>query len=178
MKIPYAYRPGAGFLFFVAVTVAAMGFASWGLAVPPLERVWQMDIELRSGARGPLDASERALLQDVILRHPEVADFLVEDKHAGIFSDNDNGQIDQRYAYLIRRSPRPRTLEIAYRGTDPDGSVKVKLRAGPTRLKGKTSAQQPLRWRLSDEGPFPQLVELRFKRKGRHTVRVDLVDAP
>lgn len=178
MKTPYAYRPGGGFLLLVSVVAATIAFAAWGLAAPALEQVWRMDIELGSGARGPLDAQERALLQGVITRHPAVADFLVEDKHAGIFSNNDDGQIDEKYAYLIRRGPQPRTLEVTYRGTKPDGAVKVKLRAGAVRTKGVTSADAPLRLELSEEGPFPQLVELRFKRRGRHSVHVRWVDRP
>ena len=187
MTVPYQRRPSAGFGLIIVIIALAVGFVAWGLRTPPLEAVWQMDVELRAGTRPPLSEAERELLQNALLRHPKLGVFLIEDKHAGVFSANDEGRVDGEYADLIRPNPEtPRRLEVLYAGAKKRGAVKVTARTANAESQGMASRKAPFAWDLPEDGPYPQLVELRFakarlgpkKKKRRHPVRIRLVEVP
>lgn len=155
-------RPSVGFLFLVVVAVVAAAFFSWGLSTPPLERAWTTMIDLEAGARGRLDKSERAALAKTLRRHPGLAT-------PGIISANENGRIEKKYAYVVRRSAEdPGVLRVR-------GDVRVVGRIGKDRVDGNATPGEPFEWTLPNDGPFPQLVELRFpKKKKRRAVVVEV----
>ena len=184
MSVPYRVRPSAGFVLLVAVVVATVGFFTWGLRRPRLEEVWRLDIELGLGTRPPLSGSEMRRLQETLVDHPELAGFLAEDQHAGIFSAHDHGRVEGEYAYLVRRSAPPVELVVSYAGARRRGAVAVSARTGRARAEGVALRDRPFAWRLPDDGPFPQLVEVRLAPPADrddgalHPVRIDLRGTP
>ena len=183
MSVPYRKKPSAGFVFLIAVAVATASFFAWGLGRPRLEEVWRLDIELGLGKRPPLSHAEMERLQTVLVDHPAVAEFLTEDKHAGVFSANDDGKVEGEYAYLIRHGGEsPGVLTVSYAGPRKKGTVSVTARTLHSKHEGTTRRGEPYVWRLPDNGPFPQLVEIRLApgdgKKRIHAVRIDLRGAP
>jgi len=184
--IPYRLRPSFGFLYLVLVLAGALAFFGWGLAQPKLDRVAEMLSLLQTGHRDPLSADERALLQDILLRYPELGQSLVENRPSGIFSKNENGRVDEKYAYLIRLTPQdPHFLQVRYAGTSALGRVRVSAWAQGEEQQGEAGPGQNFLWTLPQSGPYPQLVELRFKgqkvKKGNEppaAVRISLEPAP
>ncbi len=155
-------KPSVGFLFLVVVALGAAGFFGWGLMTPPLERAWTTMIDLEAGARGRLDKSERKALTKMLRRHPGLAS-------PGIISANEDGRIEKKYAYVVRRSAKdPGVLRVR-------GDVRVVGRLGNDRVDGNAEPNEPFEWTLPNDGPFPQLVELRFpKKKKRRAVVVEV----
>ncbi|MEE8410230.1 MAG: hypothetical protein V3T05_11535 [Myxococcota bacterium] len=187
MSLSYRARPSIGFLLLVAVAGGTAVFFSWGLRTPPLDEVGRMDIELALGSRPALTGTERDLLQAALVRHAALGAFLIEDKHAGIFSANEDGYVEGKYAYLVRLSADdPAHLAVSYAGTRGYGAVSVHVRTATAKTRGETTSKAPFVWELPSAGPFPQLVEIllakargeRNEKKRRHPVRIDLGGAP
>ncbi len=169
-------RPSVGFLYLVLVGALTIAFFAWAAETPPLDAAWQITIELEAGARGRLEPEERKLVQDVLHRHPALADALVEGRPYGIISPTDRGHVDEKFAYLVRRSAEdPGRIVVHYRGTDDGGKVKVRARVGKARTKGETTTDAPFTF-VAPDTRFPQLIELRFpKKRGRDAVRIEVL---
>lgn len=169
-------RPSLGFVYLVLVAVFTLAFFAWAAATPPLDAAWQITIDLEAGARGRLEPDERQLLQDVLRDHPPFADALVEGRPHGIISPTDGGHVDEKFAYLVRRTADdPAKIRVHYRGTDDGGSVRIRVRVNKTRAKGEAATDAPFTFVAPDDR-FPQLIELRFpKKRGRDAVRIEVV---
>jgi hypothetical protein len=181
--IPYRRKPSVGFVYLLLVVIATAAFFTWGLARPRLEEAWRLDIELGLGKRPPLSKAEMGRLQATLVAHPAVAEFLSEDKHAGVFSANDDGKIEGDYAYLVRQQASdPGVLSVTYAGARKKGAVSVSARTLHAHANGGVRRFKPWTWRLPDDGPFPQLVEIRLTpapdQKQLHPVRIDVRGAP
>lgn len=172
----YRWRPGPGFLvvFFTASVSAA--FFAWGARMPELERVWRIQLGLEAGKRKALSASERAAFSDAIRRHPDLADGMLGARDIGIISAHRDGLIETNYVYLIRKKSSPKyVLELTAtdaRGTKP---IEVEVRTSSAEKKGTVASGAPFVWELPDEGPFPDLIEVRLDAKGkrdRHAIVV------
>jgi hypothetical protein len=160
-------KPSAGFMLLVVVFVGAATFFAWGLATPPLHTAWGTMIDLEAGTRGRLGTKERKALAKVLRRHDGLA-------ASGIISANDSGRVHEKYAYVVRRRAEdPGRIRVT-------GDARVVVRLGRKKVEGRTHADQPFVWDMPDDGPFPQLVELRFpkKKKTRRAVVVEVVKAP
>ncbi|OGQ88507.1 MAG: hypothetical protein A2289_14650 [Deltaproteobacteria bacterium RIFOXYA12_FULL_58_15] len=182
MTISYRKKPSIGFIYLVLVGAVTALFLVWGMRRPALEEVWRMDIELGLGERPPLTADEMALLQSSLTAHPDLALFLGEDQHAGVFSANEDGKVEGSYAYIVRNVDTSGLLVVDYAGVSRKGSVRVTARTVGSRHTGVCRRDEPYTWRLPQEGPFPQLVEIRLApigKKGRPSpVRIDLGGTP
>jgi hypothetical protein len=83
VKLPYRTRPGLGFVFLVVALVVSTTFFAWGWRTPPLERIWQMQLELVLGDRNILTSAERRLLQDTLSSYPDLANNMLDDATTG-----------------------------------------------------------------------------------------------
>ncbi len=169
MNLPYRVRPGAGFVVVVIVVLASAGFLAFGARTPVLDEVWKMQIELETGTRGPLDDAEFDAFQDTLLRYPEFADNLVDGSH-GIISAHESGLVDGGYVYLVRKSKAdPGVVKVvSARNNGKDVSLRISSRGFS--VEGKAARQPASIFRLPDSGPFPQLIEVRAKKKGKARV--------
>lgn len=161
ISIPYRARPGAGFVLLLGSAAAAVAFFAWGAVTPRLQRVWRMQVELEIGKRPPLKPKERALLQETLVRYPDLADALLDGKRSGVISAHEQGQVESGYAYLVRKDPAGARAIRLSAPPDATGPVALELR-GPWGVQAATLAlDRPFRWALREEGPFPQLLEVR-----------------
>ena len=160
MRLHDHARPGAGLIVLVASLFGAISFFAWGLATPPLDEVWRIQLELELGESGPLSAREFGLLQDTLRRYPALADNMVEDGVAGPVSANRDSVFDLGYAYLVRkRSEAPGKLQVTAIDDDP---VEVEVRTLTASASGETRRDATYTWQVPNDGPFPQLVEVRL----------------
>ncbi|MBI3180467.1 MAG: hypothetical protein HYZ27_12445 [Deltaproteobacteria bacterium] len=170
--------PGAGFVLLVSVVVAGGAFLAWGLTTPPLERVWHMQLELMLGTRDALSSRDFRLLQDTLARYPELADNMLDDAPDGLVSAATGGMVDTGYAYLVRKnSAAPGVLVV----TSPNGKkLTLRGRTSAAASAGEAREDTPFVWALPNDGPFPQLIEVRDEadRKKPRPMRVELRATP
>jgi hypothetical protein len=153
-------RPGAGLIVLGVSLLGAACFFAWGFATPPLEKVWRIQIELGLGEREALSESEFRLLQDTLRRYPDLAHSMLEEEVAGLVSANRAGVVDVGYAYLVRQHPGvPRRLQISAIG---DQRVRLAVRTLAASAAGETRRGEAYTWEIPNEGPFPQLIEVRL----------------
>lgn len=82
MKLPYRYRPSAGFLFLVASGIAVILFLAWGFAQPDLDRAWWGAARLEREPQAALTEDEAAALKRSLERYPDLAGNLGPDGRA------------------------------------------------------------------------------------------------
>lgn len=172
----YRWRPGPGFFVVFLTAAISTAFFVWGARMPELERVWRIQLGLEAGKRRALSASERKIFSEAIQRHPDIAEGMLGARDIGIISAHRDGLIETGYAYLIRKKSSPKyVLELTAtdaRGTKP---IEVEVRTNSAEKKGTVAAGSPFVWELPDEGPFPDLIEVRIDAPGkrdRHAIVV------
>ncbi len=157
----YRAKPGGGFVWLIVAALASVVFFGWGLRTPPLERVWQMQLELMLGSRGALSRDEVGLLRQTLERNPGLADNMLKGAPSGLISANTGGIVDSGYAYALRRAPAGANSLVI---VSPIGEgLTIRASVGGSERRGTTSGDEPFIWQLPGDGPFPQLVEVRLK---------------
>lgn len=160
-----ARRPGAGFVVLVAAIAGSGAFFAWGARTPPLDEVWRLQQDLRLGDRGALSHRELVLLQQQLRRHPEIAEALLEGAPHGLISAAEVGRVETGAAYFVRRQPDPplrlRVLPDERKPTKVP--IPVSAWVNGERSAGTLGPDVPFGWDLPQEGPFPQLVEIRVE---------------
>ena len=166
--IPYRTRPGLGFCWLMATLLVVVGFIFWGLRMPALEEIWRINIDVGLGQRPPLSAREFQLLQRELKHHKELAAAITENQTAGIFSLNTNGRVEIPYAYLVRATPAtPNILQVDCEDGKKNGSLTVHARTAKANYTATANKNAPFIWKLPNEGPFPQLIELLLDSPGK-----------
>jgi hypothetical protein len=170
--------PGAGFVALVGAVGMGLAFFGWGVRKPPLEEVWRMQTELELGTRGALSDRELRLFQDVLQRHPELAESLLAGASHGAVSASNSGQVEIGYAYLVRRrADPPVVLRVRSSGTSARADLpEVRVRVLQQSASGAARADTPFEWTPPGEGPFPQLIEVRVSGEPPPPITVDLVE--
>ncbi len=166
MRLPDRVRPGAGFVALGVTSLSVALFLVWGLGTPPLDEVWRMQIEM--GLRGvePLTPREFRLLQTTLRRYPALANNMLEDADAGLISANQDGVVDIGYAYLVRKDAgAPARLQVQA----ISDTVRLGVRTLTASAEGGARPDSVYRWQVPNEGPFPQLIEVRLT--GQRTSR-------
>jgi hypothetical protein len=174
VNVPYLTRPGGGFVLLVAVLLGAGSFLAWGFSTPPLESAWWLQVELELGERGPLTRAERDLFQGVLVRHPEIAESMLEGAPVGLISAAEEGRVEVGYAYLVRQKAEPPIELVVSRSPAVSAAepVAVSARVHGASQAGEIAAGSPFRWVVPQDGPFPQLIEVRVEapRKRREVM--------
>ena len=102
MTVP---RPSLGFCLMVLTYSLSVAFFAWGLGTPPLDRIWQMHHELKTGRLYALERPDRELLSSALIRHPALGEALLPAGQIGIISANRDGWIDTPVVSMVR-TPR------------------------------------------------------------------------
>jgi hypothetical protein len=98
-------KPSPGFCLMVLTYSLTLAFFAWGLTTPPLDRVWQLHHQLKTGDVYALTHTDRELLVSAMARHPALAEALLSAGHIGIISAQRAGWIDTPEVTIIR-TPR------------------------------------------------------------------------
>ncbi len=108
--------PSAGFVALFAIYACVAAFFVWGLSTPPLDRVWTLHHELKSGRIAVPRERDRQVLAQSFARHPELASALLSDAEIGLISAHSEGWIALPAATVVRTSKaveRFLVLEVA-----------------------------------------------------------------
>jgi hypothetical protein len=108
--------PSLGCLAVCATYILVAAFFIWGFSTPDLDRVWTLHHQLKIGKLQKLKAGDRALLQDCMASHPQLARDLLDGAEIGIISAHSDGWIATPTATVLRTSEagryRSMVLEI------------------------------------------------------------------
>jgi hypothetical protein len=94
--------PSVGFVAVCLIYGLLAAFLLWGLSTPDLDRVWKLDLKLRTGNLTALDDGDRRLLERALTRYPGLAPALLEGEDIDILSEQDRGWIGTPTAVLLR----------------------------------------------------------------------------
>lgn len=161
MRSPGRTLPGGGFLFLAVVAGLSVGAVLWGLQTPPLDRVWQMQLELRLGERTLLSAPEQSLLQETLASYPLLAEHMLEDAACGLITANVDGVVDGGVAYAIQRRAGGLTV------TSHSGELITVVASSVGDTRRGTADGEDFVWQPPTDGPFPRLLEVRLARSGK-----------
>jgi len=102
VKVSAGRWPSWGFLAVCATYSLVAAFFIWGFSTPDLDRVWALHHQLKIGKLDRLKAADRALLEDCMARHAELARDLMDGDDIGIVSANSDGWIATPTATILR----------------------------------------------------------------------------
>ncbi len=166
MKVPYAVRPGAGFLLLALVTLLALLFFAWGLSTPRLDRVWRLSLELRLGRKKPLSHGDFSSLQRSLCEHPELAEDFLEGRAMRLISAHRDGLVGGTYAYLVRRAGSPALgVEISVPESGKKREIALRARTAGEHADGRAAPGEPFTFTPPGQGKCATLIEI-IKSKG------------
>ncbi len=157
MKVPYAWRPGAGFVILALAVLGSAGFFAWGWSTPLLDHVGRIELELKIGRRAPLTTRELAQVQEALCRHPKIADDWLGDAAIGLVSNHRRGVVENGYAYLVRQ-PGASAMVVSVERPAGDARKQVHVRAR-TR-SDQIAGDVPLTWAAPRFGDCPTIIEI------------------
>ncbi len=173
MNRAYRALPGPGFVILFLACAGSAGFFAWGLARPPLDQAWRLQIRVELGER-LLRAGQRQELDEVLARHPDLADAWLEDRAIGIVSPHEHGRVDGGWAYLVQAARHPATVEVTPLGREP---VSLRLSRGDEIRRGTARPEEP--WRVALPAGEALLIELGVESPGTPPpLRVQAWSAP
>ncbi len=100
MKIPYRYRPGAGFILLVAVTALVSAFFAWGFAEPALDRVWFLKQRAEQHMI-ELDDEQLSFLDRMMREHRVLADDVLDGTGAQLIEPTVEGWTAAALTHLV-----------------------------------------------------------------------------
>jgi hypothetical protein len=161
-------RPSLGFCLMVLTYSLSLAFFVWGLGTPPLDRVWQMHHELKTGRLYALAPQDRELLASALNRHPALSEALLPAGQVGMISANRGGWIETPIVSIIR-TPRaqPNQRLVLDVQTPPQHLPYRLLLEGPGwRQERQVQARGVLSLDLPPPPTQPELLTLKLEGKG------------
>lgn len=157
MRVPYAWRPGAGFVVLALAVLGAITFFLWGWSTPLLDHVGRIELELKIGRRPPLTTRELAQVQEALCRHPKIADDWLGDAGIGLVSNNRRGLVENGYAYVVRQ-PGASAMQLSIDRVAGDTQKQIHVRARTRR--DQIAGEAPLVWAVPRHDDCPTLIEI------------------
>lgn len=129
-------HPSSGFLLLVASTALTVFFFAWSLRRPPLDRIFTLQHELRTGERWKLSDRDLDLFREQMKAYPNLAESLLADKDVatgiGIISAHRDGWIETPHVTIIRHSGALRQTVVSLRIETPSAHLPLELRIAGT----------------------------------------------
>jgi hypothetical protein len=158
-------RPSFGFSMVVATYTLSVAFFAWGLSTPPLDRVWQLHHELKTGRTWKLSKDDRRLLLTSMAAHPALAQSLLDAGQAGIISANRDGWIDTPHVTIVRTPRSPANLRLILDVQTPPQHIPFEIEIDGSDWERRVAVQA--RGMMSIELPpppgAPELVSFKIK---------------
>jgi len=168
--------PSVGFVAVVATYAATAAFFAWGLAKPPLQRVWELHHLMKIGEIGRLDEADRELLEREMDERDALARDLIDGREIGIVSAHLDGWIATRDATLIRTPEAASVRELGIDVQAPDDllPLEISIRGDGFEETREAAVHGLLRVPLPAPGDGPELIEVsvRGERSGGDTARM------
>jgi hypothetical protein len=163
--------PSPGFVALASVWLGLVGLVAWGLAEPPLDRVWRLHQELRAGARVELSPAERAELEAALRSSPGLLADWLEGEPLRVLTVAQQGWLPVPGAVLVRGGPRAlsrRVLTLDVQAAARDLPLMLVLEVGGFRQTLEIARLGAFDLPLPEAGPGPEILVLTLRGpKGR-----------
>jgi hypothetical protein len=161
-------RPSLGFCLMVLTYCMSLAFFAWGLGTPPLDRVWQIHHELKTGRLYALEPQDRELLASALVRHPALSEALLSAGQIGMISANRDGWIDTPVVSIVRTpQAQPNQRLVLDVQTPPQHLPYRLLLEGPGwQQERQVQARGLLSLNLPPPPLQPELLTLKLEGKG------------
>jgi hypothetical protein len=158
-------RPSLGFSLVVATYALSIAFFAWGLATPPLDRVWQLHHELKIGRIYKLSKDDRGLLIASMRQHPALANALLGAGQVGIISAHSDGWIDTPHVTIVRTPRSPAALRLLLDIQTPPQYIPYEIEIDGSGWERELEVQVrgPLAVELPPPPAVPELITLKIK---------------
>jgi hypothetical protein len=157
--------PSLGFVAVCATYVLVAAFFIWGFSTPDLDRVWTLHHELKIGRLQKLKAGDRALLEDCMAHHSQLARDLLDGEDIGIISANSDGWIVTPTATVLRteRAGRYRSLALDIQTPRDMLPYRIVVRGSGWEIAQEVGEQGQLEIDLPPPPKTPEVIELRMR---------------
>lgn len=161
-------KPSPGFCLMVLTYSLTFAFFAWGLTTPPLDRVWQLHHQLKTGEVYALTPPDRELLVSAMARHPALAEALLSAGHIGIVSAQRDGWIDTPEVTILRTPRALSTRRILLEIQTPPEHIpyRVTLTGAGWQRELEVRARGTLALDLPPPGAAPELLSLKLAGTG------------
>jgi len=167
MSVKSGRLPSPGLIAVLVTYVAVALFFVWGLATPPLERVWEIHHLMKIGELYRLDNDDRALLEQAIAEHEDLARDLLDGHELGIISEHLDGWITTPAATLLRTgdSGSVAALEIDVQAHDDLLPLTIVVRGKSWKQQRKAEVRGRLVLPIPPPQDGPEIVEVEIEGK-------------
>jgi hypothetical protein len=140
-------------------------FFVWGFSTPDLDWVWTLHHELKIGKLKKLKAGDRALLEDCMARHAELARDLMDGDDIGVISSHSDGWIATPTATVLRteKAGRYRALDLEIQTPRDLLPYRIEIRGRGWTEKLEVTEQGILEIDLPDPPEIPEVIEVRMR---------------
>jgi hypothetical protein len=114
MTTPKRTLPSPGFAAVLLTYGSLLAFFLWGLSTPDLDRVWKLDLELKTGHITALSRGDYRVLERALAKYQDLAPALLSDKEIGIISEHSQGWIASPTAIVLRSRESERRRSVAF----------------------------------------------------------------
>ena len=160
--------PSLGFCLIVLTYSLTLAFFAWALTTPPLDRVWELHHQLKTGSAYALSRGDRELLSSALERHPALAEALLSAGQIGIISAQRDGWVDTPEVTILRTPRATLTQRILLEVQTPPQHLPLRATlAGPGWQRAlEVLARGTLALELPAAGALPELLSLKLEGPG------------
>lgn len=162
--------PSVGFWVLVALYTLVVSFFIWGGTTPRLDKVWELELKLKTGEIQRLSNSEKDLFYSVFEDYPEYLNEMAGSKGIDLLSANSDGLsvVDELLVVRSERAANCGRISLVTGGQSSEYPIvfNVSGRTWNKEVKAKQSGRSVV-W-LPKDVLVPELIEVtRKNRKGK-----------
>jgi hypothetical protein len=157
-----------GFCSIVLTYSLTLAFFAWGLATPPLDRIWELRHQLKTGTVYALTRADRELSSRALKRYPALAEALLPGGQIGIISAQRDGWVDTPEVTILRTPRATHTRRILLEVQTPPQHLPFRATLdGPGWQRAiEVQARGSLVLELPAPGAEPELLSLKLEGAG------------
>jgi hypothetical protein len=165
VKVSAGKWPSLGCLAVCTTYILVAAFFIWGFSTPDLDRVWTLHHQLKIGKLEKLKAADRALLEDCMARHAELARDLMDGDEIGIISAHSDGWIATPTATVLRtgKAERYRAMVLEIQTPRDLLPCHVEIRGRGWKERVEVDEQGVQEVDLPDPPKTPEVIEVRMR---------------
>ena len=167
MSVKSGRLPSPGFLAVIVTYAAVVAFFFWGLATPPLHRVWEIHHLMKIGELYQLDEGDRALLEQAMAEHEDLTRDLLDGHELGIISEHLDGWITTPAATLLRTADAAAVgaLEIDVQAHDDLLPLEVVVRGDGWKEKHEAERRGRISIPIPAPPGGPEIIEIEIRAR-------------
>jgi hypothetical protein len=157
-----------GFCLIVLTYSLTLAFFAWALATPPLDRIWELHHQLKTGTAYALTRADRELASSALERYPALAEALLSAGQIGIISAQRDGWVDTPEVTILRTPRATLTQRILLEVQTPPQHLpfRVTLAGSGWQRSIDVQARGTLALELPAPGAVPELLSLKLEGAG------------